>query len=126
MVIHIAGASQYIGLSAGDPGDACQFLAEPTIGVNGYARILTGWNGVGVPISGAPVVLSNASLLQWTSTGPWNTNIPISHAVLFTGATGTAESTFLGSCLIDPARLIDRAGIVFTISALQLSFGLEN
>jgi len=118
----------WAGLSAGDPGDAAAFLAEPTIGTNGYTRRSFSWAGIPLPPSGSPAVISSGNDITFTSTGIWNPITAISYVTVWTAATGTAESTFVGTCVLKPARLIDRAGIVITIPAgeLQLSIGLED
>lgn len=121
------GGGSWAGLSAADPGDAAAFLAEPTIGVNGYARRAVTWGGIPLPTSGDPAILSNSNIITFTSSGIWNATQALAYVTVWTAATGTAESVFVGTCALAPARLIDRAGIVVTIpaGALQLSIGLK-
>jgi hypothetical protein len=125
----LPGGTYYAALSAGDPGDAAATLNEPTIGTNGYARRILQWDpSVPIPLSGAPAVLSCWYEFIWTATGPWFPDKPITHLAIFTTATGTSESEFIGSAAVYPPRLIDRAGIVLRMPAysLTLSLGLED
>lgn len=122
--------SCWAGLSAGDPGDACATLNEPTIGVNGYQRRLVTWEPPSIPVSGAPALLRCWDTTVWTSTGPWAAALtrPLSHVVFFTASTGTDESIYIGSMSLRVARLIDRAGIVIRFvpsNALTFSIGLK-
>lgn len=119
-------SSAYAALSAGDPGDAMASLVEPTIGANGYARQLFSWFAVSVPASGAPAKITNANVITFTSTGVWNPSLAMSHIAVMINPSGNSESSFVGTCSLNPARLVDRAGIVITIpaGALELSIGL--
>lgn len=123
------GPLYYAALSVGDPGDNAATLNEPVIGTNGYARKPFLWNpSVATPIAGAPARLLSWDDLAWTSTGPWAAALTqaVSYVAVFTASTGTSEASFIGSCALAPARLVDRAGIVIAIpaGALELSIGL--
>lgn len=119
-------SSAYAALSAGDPGDSFATMNEPTIGSNGYARQLITWSGVAVPAAGARALLLNANVITFTSTGIWNPSVAISHVAVMSNSSGTSEASFVGTCSLKTARLVDRAGIVITIpaGALELSIGL--
>lgn len=119
-------SSAYAALSAGDPGDSFATMNEPTIGSNGYARQLITWSGVAVPASGARALLQNSNVITFTSTGVWNPSLAMSHIAVMINPSGNSESSFVGTCSLNPARLVDRAGIVITIpaGALELSIGL--
>lgn len=126
----LVGAPAFAGLQVGDPGDSAAAVNEPTIGTNGYARVAITWSSVSTPIAGEPAILANSNTLTFTSTGPWAAALtqPVSLVTVWDASTGTAESSFVGTCALAPARLIDRAGIVITIpaGALQLTIGLED
>lgn len=121
--------SAFAALSVGDPGDACATLSEPLIGTNGYARQAITWSAVSTPVSGAPAILQNSNQLVWTSTGPWAASLvqACSHIAVFSAATGTSESIYIGADVLTPARLMDRAGIVILVpaGALQITIGLK-
>lgn len=127
VVLGTIASPSFAALSAGDPGDAAATIVEPTIGANGYARQSVTWAAVSTPASGAPAILTNSNQLTFTSAGPWHTTVAISHVPVFAAASGIAESGFLGTCVLKPARLVDRAGIVIVIpaGALELTIGLK-
>lgn len=119
-------APAYAALSAGDPGDSFATMNEPTLGSNGYARQAITWSAAAVPATGARALLQNSNVITFTSTGVWNPSIAISHVAVMSNTSGNTESSFVGICVLSPARLVDRAGIVITIpaGALELSIGL--
>jgi hypothetical protein len=92
----------YVSLHTADPGEDGQGAGEVSGG--SYARVSTApadWDAA----SGAdPATLENTSLITFpTATGSWGT---VTHAGLWTHATTTTESVFVGATPLGASRTI--------------------
>lgn len=109
----------YVGLTTSDPTDAGSPLTEPTIGVNGYARINLAVGAL--TISGNNVSnTSDASFPQ--SSGAWASGTELTHFFLADAAT---SGNILGSAALTTGRTVDDTGITLTFSAGDLDVTLD-
>lgn len=119
----------YVALSVTDPlDDLSGFVEANTIGVGGYSRqFVTFDRSQPLPTPGQPVALVSTSTVTWTSTAPWNLTRAVAWALFFDAATGVDENIYTGWVALNPARLVNNAGVTITIpaGALKLTLGLQ-
>jgi hypothetical protein len=124
-------ADGYVALSVSEPlDDLSGFVEAHTIGLDGYSRQpVTYDRSQPLPTPGQRIVLTNTNAITWTSTAPWPaaSTRAVAWVALFDQSTGAAENIYTGWAPINPARLINAAGITITIPAgtIKLTMGLE-
>lgn len=111
----------YVALSAADPGEDGASADEPTIGVNGYARINIAV--ADLTISGNNVSNTNAASFP-ESTGGWGGSPypSYTHFALYDASTG---GNCLGSAALTTARTVDATGITLTFAIGELDVTLD-
>lgn len=117
-------ATVYAGFSTTNPGDDGQAIAEPTIGVGGYARaVLTPWATAVLPSVGVPVVLAPTNNVTWTATAAWSTGTSLlNYVVLWSATTGTTEAVYIGST---PLQLPLAVNASMSITMLATDFSIS-
>jgi len=122
-------ANYYIGLSTTQPLEAGTSVTEPTIGVNGYARIAVP-NGIGAgsflaAVGGDPSSKKNDGVLAFpTATGDWASAADFGWVVVFDHATATTAINVIAYVQLTSTRKVLNTE-TFVIPDQELNFTLD-